>query len=68
MDGLAEPGDLEGLEKNLKHTEKIVKKYTSNVQRGFMSDDVVRKYILKHGGKIGSLNPKQIKIRMKWYN
>ena len=29
-----------------------------------MSDDVVRKYILKHGGKIGSLGPKQIKIRM----
>ena len=65
LDGLARPGDHEGLEENLKHTEKIVKKYTKNIQRGFMSDDVVRKYILKHGGKIGSLNPKQIKIRMK---
>ena len=65
LDGLARPGDYEELEKNLEHTEKIVKKYTKNIQRGFMSDDVVRKYILKHGGKIGSLNPKQIKIRMK---
>jgi hypothetical protein len=65
LDGLAEPGDYEGLERNLKNAEKIVKKYTKNIQRGFMSDDVVRKYILKHGGKIGSLNPKQIKIRMK---
>ena len=65
LDGLARPGDYEELEKNLEHTEKIVKKYTNNIQRGFMSDDVVRKYILKHGGKIGSLDPKQIKIRMK---
>ena len=65
LDGLAKPGDYEGLEENLKHTEKIIKKYTNNIQRGFMSDDVVRKYILKHGGRIGSLDPKQIKIRMK---
>ena len=65
LDGLAEPGDHEGLERNLKNAEKIVKKYTKNIQRGFMSDDVVRKYILKHGGKIGSLDPKTIKIRMK---
>ena len=64
LDGLARPGDYEGLEENLKHTEKIIKKYTSNIQRGFLGDDVVRKYILKHGGKIGSLNPKQIKIRI----
>ena len=65
LDGLAKPGDHEELERNLEHTEKIVKKYTRNIQRGFMSDDVVRKYILKHGGKIGSLDPKTIKIRMK---
>ena len=64
LDGLAEPGDYEGLERNLKNAERIVKKYTKNIQRGFMSDDVVRKYILKHGGKIGSLDPKQIKIRI----
>ena len=64
LDGLAEPGDYEGLERNLKNAERIVKKYTKNIQRGFMSDDVVRKYILKHGGKIGSLDPKTIKIRM----
>ena len=64
LDGLAEPGDHEGLERNLKNAENIVKKYTKNIQRGFMSDDVVRKYILKHGGKIGSLDPKTIKIRM----
>jgi hypothetical protein len=64
LDGLAAPGEFEELDKNLKHTEKIVKKYTKNIQRGFMSDDVVRKYILKHGGKIGSLDPKQIKIRI----
>ena len=64
LDGLAEPGDYEGLERNLKNAERIVKKYTKNIQRGFMSDDVVRKYILKHGGKIGSLDPKSIKIRL----
>ena len=64
LDGLAKPGDHEELERNLNTTEKIVKKYTTNIQRGFMSDDVVRKYILKHGGKIGSLDPKKIKIRM----
>ena len=65
LDGLAKSGDYDELDKNLKFTEKIIKKYTSNIQRGFMSDDVVRKYILKHGGRIGSLDPKQIKIRMK---
>ena len=64
LDGLAQPGDIETLEQNLKHTEGIIKPYTSNIQRGFLQDDVVRKFIMKHGGKIGSLDPKQIKIKV----
>ena len=64
LDGLAKPGDIETLEQNLKHTEGIIKPYTSNIQRGFLQDDVVRKFIMKHGGKIGSLDPKSIRIRV----